>query len=95
MRAPNPKVTATATSSFPSLTLLTITFVVLKALGYITWSWIWVFSPLWIPWVLIAVVGLVFLIAWAGATLLDNHDKRKRRKKQEELREKQGIKARP
>ena len=35
------------------VTLLTITFVVLKALGYLDWGWIWVFSPLW------GVAGLV------------------------------------
>lgn len=27
---------------------LTVSFVVLKFLGYITWSWWWVLSPLWI-----------------------------------------------
>ena len=29
--------------------LLTILFVGLKLTGYITWSWLWVLSPLWIP----------------------------------------------
>lgn len=28
--------------------LLTIVFIVLKLLGQITWSWLWVLSPLWI-----------------------------------------------
>jgi hypothetical protein len=28
--------------------LLTIAFITLKLLGYITWSWWWVLSPLWI-----------------------------------------------
>ena len=39
-------------------TLLTVTFVVLKLCGVISWSWWWVFAPIWIP---IALV-LFFLI---------------------------------
>ena len=27
--------------------LLTVAFVVLKLMGYISWAWIWVFAPLW------------------------------------------------
>ena len=50
--------------------LLTITFVVLKALGYIDWSWVWVFCPMWIPLVLLlGFFGVVFGIA-AIATFL-------------------------
>lgn len=29
--------------------LLTVLFVGLKLTGYITWSWWWVLSPIWIP----------------------------------------------
>lgn len=29
--------------------LLTITFIVLKLVGTIKWSWWWVLSPIWIP----------------------------------------------
>lgn len=43
------------------LTLLFIVFLVLKLVGVISWSWWWVFSPIWIP-LLIAVI----LIAIAG-----------------------------
>jgi hypothetical protein len=32
---------------FPGL--LAIAFIVMKLTGYITWSWWWVLSPLWIP----------------------------------------------
>lgn len=41
--------------------LLTIAFIVLKLIGRITWSWVWVLSPIWIVTVLcvlVAVVGL-------------------------------------
>lgn len=39
-------------------TLLTVAFVVLKLCGVISWSWWWVFAPIWIP---VAIV-LFFLI---------------------------------
>ncbi len=43
------------------LGLLTIAFIVLKLIGQITWSWVWVLSPIWIVTVicvLVAVIGL-------------------------------------
>lgn len=44
------------------ISLLTITFVVLKALGYLDWSWVWVFSPLWITAsVVVGVLSIVLL----------------------------------
>lgn len=39
--------------------LLTIVFIALKLTGYINWSWWWVLSPLWLPWVIILGVGVV------------------------------------
>ena len=42
--------------------LLTIVFLVLKLCEVITWSWWWVFSPIWISWgiviLLIAIVAI-------------------------------------
>ena len=38
--------------------LLTIAFIVLKLCGIISWSWIWVLSPIWIS----AVLGLSFIL---------------------------------
>lgn len=38
--------------------LLAIVFIVLKLTGYIAWSWWWVLSPIWIPF-LVAVVCIV------------------------------------
>ena len=43
--------------------LLTIAFVVLKLLGVINWSWIWVLSPLWISFIIIAVILIILFIA--------------------------------
>jgi hypothetical protein len=41
--------------------LLTIVFIALKLTNYIDWSWWWVLSPLWIPFIIVCVI--VFLIA--------------------------------
>ncbi len=44
--------------------LLTIAFIVLKLCGVITWPWIWVVCPLWIPVAVVLVVILVMLFFW-------------------------------
>ena len=41
--------------------LLTIVFIVLKLLGFITWSWIWVFSPIWIDAILVILLLAVLI----------------------------------
>ena len=47
--------------------LLTVLFVALKLMGYITWSWVWVLAPIWISAItsvaLLAFALLVFI--WA------------------------------
>lgn len=40
--------------------MLTIMFIELKLLGYINWSWLWVLSPIWIPFTL--ALSLFFII---------------------------------
>lgn len=42
--------------------LLTVLFIGLKLTGYITWSWWWVLSPLWIPLAIFAVIVFVILV---------------------------------
>ena len=44
------------------LELLLVAFIVLKLTGVITWSWWWVLSPLWLPWVLFAFAWLIITI---------------------------------
>ena len=44
------------------VSVLTIIFIVLKLLGVIKWSWIWVLSPLWISAVIVLAVFSVILI---------------------------------
>jgi len=43
-------------------TILFLIFLVLKLTGHITWSWIWVFSPLWIPIALILFLIVIWTI---------------------------------
>ena len=42
--------------------LLTIAFIVLKLCGVITWSWVWVLSPLWISAILVIILIIIFVI---------------------------------
>ena len=42
--------------------LLTIAFIVLKLTGVISWSWLWVLAPIWIPAAIVLAVLLVVLI---------------------------------
>ncbi|QXN72096.1 membrane protein [Rhodobacter phage RcPutin] len=44
--------------------LLTILFIGLKLTGYITWSWWWVLSPIWITFLIVMVILLVAI--WAS-----------------------------
>ena len=39
--------------------LLAIAFIVLKLCGIITWSWVWVLAPLWIPLVLVILILII------------------------------------
>ena len=39
--------------------LLTVLFVGLKLTHFITWSWLWILSPLWIPLGLMAIILIV------------------------------------
>jgi hypothetical protein len=42
-------------------TILFLIFMVLKLTNYINWSWWWVTAPLWIPIIILGVVGLIAL----------------------------------
>lgn len=72
----NTKVTATASSGGIGFAgLLTIVFIVLKLCGVISWSWLWVLSPIWISFglalILFAIAGILILIA----IIADKHGK--------------------
>ena len=42
--------------------ILTIVFIVLKLCDVITWSWVWVLSPIWITWGFIIIVMVLMAI---------------------------------
>lgn len=48
--------------------VLTIVFIVLKLLGKITWSWLWVLSPIWISAVLVILFLIIYFISFFIAT---------------------------
>ena len=41
---------------------LTLLFIGLKLAGIINWSWLWVLSPIWIPFLLFIFIVLFFII---------------------------------
>ena len=57
------------TVQFPIFGILGLIFITLKLTGHITWSWLWVLSPFWIP---IAVALLVVLIVFIVALFSKN-----------------------
>ena len=48
-------------------TILFLIFLVLKLTGHVTWSWVWVTSPLWISFAVFMVFLLIVLIVGAIA----------------------------
>ena len=70
------KITTTAGSGGIGFAgLLAIVFIVLKLCGVISWSWLWVLSPIWISFglalILFAIVGTLLLIE----IIADKNDK--------------------
>ena len=41
---------------------LSIVFIYLKLTHHIDWSWLWVLSPLWIPWVLVVAFCFMWVL---------------------------------
>ena len=44
--------------------ILTIVFIILKLLGKINWSWIWVLSPLWISFAIFFILLIVLYMVY-------------------------------
>ncbi len=42
--------------------LLCLAFIVLKLLGVISWSWLWVLSPLWVHGIILIVLSIIFVL---------------------------------
>jgi len=57
------------------LGLMFLIFLTLKLCGVITWSWVWVFAPLWGPFALFALVmacvAVFVLLAALVASIID------------------------
>ncbi len=56
--------------SVPVSSLLGILFIGLKLTGYVTWSWLWVLSPFWIPLALCMVIMALALFVGIIAAFL-------------------------
>ena len=54
--------------SWPIAVIVFLAFFYAKINDKIDWSWLWVFSPLWIPVVLVIIVFLVIIVLkiWAN-----------------------------
>ena len=55
----------TSTPGIGFVGLLTIAFIILKLTGVITWSWLWVLSPIWITACVMALIIACILFVWA------------------------------
>ena len=63
-----------ATGGIGFVGLLTITFITLKLLGKITWSWVWVLSPIWIS----IIISVALIIIALIAAVISSHRRQKR-----------------
>lgn len=43
---------------------LLLTFIILKLVGVINWSWWWVLSPIWIPVVLLMAASILLFVVY-------------------------------
>jgi len=68
------------------LGLLTILFIGLKLTGYISWSWWWVLSPLWIPLAIVLVIFFTWLIPIFLIQVYQDLERKRRIKKMKEIR---------
>lgn len=66
----NSNATTTASGGIGFSGLLTVAFIVLKLTGYISWSWVQVLAPLWIPLLMGLVIFSVVLIILVIAAVL-------------------------
>lgn len=48
--------------------LLAILFIALKLTGVISWSWLWVLSPIWIPLALVLVALFIALLIYLATS---------------------------
>ena len=56
------------TVQFPIFGILGLIFITLKLTGHITWSWLWVLSPFWLP---VAIILGLAAIVFIGAFVIN------------------------
>lgn len=56
----------TQTITLPWVGILFLVFLILKLTGNIDWSWVWVFSPLWI---MVGFIVAVSVIYWVTGSI--------------------------
>ena len=59
-------------------TVLVGIFAAAKVFGFTNWSWIWVFSPLWIPFLAIALIGLGIIFIAGTISVCRSYQRAKR-----------------
>lgn len=62
----------TSTGGISLLGLLTVAFIVLKLCKVISWSWLWVLAPIWIP---LAIALSILLITWIVTGIVNKFSK--------------------
>lgn len=64
--------TTSSSSGIGFTGLLTLVFIALKLTGFISWSWWWVLSPIWISAGIVLAIGLIALIIFAIVKLIED-----------------------
>lgn len=41
--------------------LLALLCIALKLCGVITWSWLWVLAPIWIPEIIVLIIAIIYI----------------------------------
>lgn len=68
-------------------TVLTFIFITLKLLGKIDWSWVWVLSPIWIPFVLVVIIFVIVCLVNLVWNLIDNVQEKQARRNRTQSRQ--------
>ena len=59
-------------------TILVGIFAAAKVFGFTDWSWVWVFSPIWIPFLAIALIGLGIIFISGALAVYRSYQRTKR-----------------
>lgn len=62
-------------TGFGIVSILTIVFIVLKVTNVINWSWIWVFSPIWIELIIMALMFVIIFLILSIKRVIKNAKK--------------------